>query len=432
MTPQYPFMVVGTVEVGREAALRELLDSMNGQPGMARPDNDLVPFGRFDVLHYARFVILADPNAGDMAVYGLPTPALPTYLAFFGDVDGPAEAFLADLLRGAEAGLRQVFSHCDDFGDGTDLAAWLRDHQRPVGANYVNTVGRTVRQIKEEAALHRALSAQVPRRPLASADEARKLRCELVEFSRAEVRAGRLHFTREEPTPWEWLIRHYANGVGFPLLALLATPFLLLFSPILIFWLRKLEKTDPEVCPRPDANLLLALKRLEDHDVTNQYTAFGLVKPGLFRRWLLTAVVALIDWGARTLFARGFLARVQTIHFARWVFLDDKQRVLFASNYDGGHEAYMDDFINKVAWGLNLVFSNGVGWPRTDWLIKRGARIEQRFKYYQRRHQLPTQVWYKAYPGLTLSDIRRNRKIREGLSCAPIPDDQVLAWLRLL
>jgi hypothetical protein len=35
--------------------------------------------------------------------------------------------------------------------------------------------------------------------------------------------------------------------------------------------------------------------------------------------------------------------------------------MLFASNYDGSLESYMDDFINKVAWGLNLVFSNGVG-----------------------------------------------------------------------
>ena len=68
----------------------------------------------------------------------------------------------------------------------------------------------------------------------------------------------------------------------------------------------------------------------------------------------------------------------------------------------------MDDFINKVGWGLNLVFSNGVGWPRTDWLIKGGARREQLFKYYQRRHQVPTQVWYKAYPGLTLVDLERN------------------------
>ena len=98
----------------------------------------------------------------------------------------------------------------------------------------------------------------------------------------------------------------------------------------------------------------------------------------------------LIDYAARHVFTRGFLARVQTIHFAFWAFLDDKRRLVFTSNYDGGHEAYMDDFINKAAWGLNLTFSHGVGWPRTRWLVARGARIENKFKNYQRRHQLPT------------------------------------------
>jgi hypothetical protein len=39
------------------------------------------------------------------------------------------------------------------------------------------------------------------------------------------------------------------------------------------------------------------------------------------------------------------------------VFLDNKRRALFASNYDGSDEAYMDDFVNKVFFGLNLAFS---------------------------------------------------------------------------
>ena len=158
----------------------------------------------------------------------------------------------------------------------------------------------------------------------------------------------------------------------------------------------------------------------------------GAVKPGLFRRGLVTLLLVLIQYACRHVFTRGHLARVQTIHFARWAFLDDKTRVVFTSNYDGSHQGYMDDFINKVAWGLNLVFSNGIGWPRTRWLIFGGARHEQRFKYFQRRHQIPTQVWYKAYPGLTLADMRRNQRIREGLERSYMNEAQALAWLRLL
>jgi hypothetical protein len=92
----------------------------------------------------------------------------------------------------------------------------------------------------------------------------------------------------------------------------------------------------------------------------------------------------------------------------------------------------MDDFINKVAWGLNLVFSNGVGYPRTRWLIKDGATREQQFKNTLRRHQLPSQVWYKAYPGLTAFDLSRNSRIRLGVENRPSSDAEIRAWLSLL
>ena len=171
---------------------------------------------------------------------------------------------------------------------------------------------------------------------------------------------------------------------------------------------------------------------MEDFDVSNQYTAIGPVKPGQFRRGLVTVLLVLIDYACRHVFTRGHLARVQTIHFARWAFLDDKTRVVFTSNYDGSHQGYMDDFINKVAWGLNLVFGNGIGWPRTDWLILGGARHEQPFKFFQRRHQISTQVWYKAYPGLTLANLQRNQRIRAGLENPAPTDAELQDWLRLL
>jgi hypothetical protein len=126
------------------------------------------------------------------------------------------------------------------------------------------------------------------------------------------------------------------------------------------------------------------------------------------------------------------LARVGTIHFARWVFMDDRRRLLFASNYDGSLDSYMDDFINKVAYGLNLVFSNGVGYPPTSFLLGGGAQYEQTFKYYLRRHEVPTQVWYKAYPGLTAADLARNTQIRDGLARGAMTDDDARRWLALI
>jgi hypothetical protein len=432
MTPQSQFTVVAPLLPGREASLRALLDSMNAHPGMADAHNTLLPFARFERLHFARLVLLDDALQADAAAYGLAPPPLPTCLAFMGDCDGPAHSLLAELVQHAGDGLRDIFSHCAGFNPGGDVLAWLCEHDRPVAAGYVHWVGRSVQQIRQESALARHLAAQVPRETIRSAAHAHSMRQALRNGVDQEVAAGRLVLSPPPPTPLEWQVHQLIHLLAVPLLGLALLPLLVLLSPLLIQQLRSREKTDPEICPRPASSLLHALQNLEDFDVSNQYTAIGPVKPGRFRRWLVTGLLVLIGYACRHVFTRGHLARVQTIHFARWVFLDGKARVLFTSNYDGSHQGYMDDFINKVAWGLNLVFSNGIGWPRTRWLILGGARQEQPFKYFQRRHQLPTQVWYKAYPGLTLADMRRNQRIRAGLEAAQLSDAQVLEWLELL
>ena len=422
-------MVVAPVASGHEAPLRALLDTMNSEPGVVDPANALLPFAHFTRLHFARFAILDDATMGDLEAFGLPRPRVPLYLAFLGECDGPGDALLADFAQRAARGLRRIFMHCEGFEEATELRAWLLAHDLPVAVRYVNRIGRTVQQVLQESALQCALSDLVPRGAVA---DPQGLRRELQEFVREEQGAGRLLLTPPDPTPPGWRLRDLAHLVGIPLAGIALLPLIVVLLPIAVILLRIHESRDPEFCPRPARAAVLAMQRLEDHDLSNSFTALGPVKPGLFRRWLLRVLMLLIDYACRHVFARGHLARVQTIHFARWVFLDGGRRVLFASNYDGSHESYMDDFINKVAWGLNLIFSNGFGWPRTDWLIKGGARHELRFKYYQRGHQLPTQVWYKAYPGLTLADLDRNRRIREGFEQVEMSDAEVLAWLRLL
>lgn len=436
-------MVIAAVADGREASLRNLLDTLNLKPGMADPGNALIPFGSFERLHFARFALLTDGTLGDLEAFDLPRPRVsPLYLVFLGECDGPIGTQLAEFAQLAGEGLRRIFSHCEGFDADRDLLAWLKSRSVPASAGYVNRIGRTVRQIREDSALQRALSAQVPRDIAGETEEPQALRHRLLAFVQAEQLEGRLLLTSPERTPSGWLLRNFLHAITPPLALLglvllvlrlpLLLPLLLVAAAYLVWQLRHHERTDPEFCPRPDRAAVVEMQRLEDHDLTNSFTALGAVKPGLFRRWLTQFILYAIDYACRHVFGRGHLARVQTIHFARWVFLDGKSRVLFASNYDGSHESYMDDFINKVAWGLNLVFSNGFGWPRTDWLLMGGARHELRFKYYQRRHQLPTQVWYKAYPGLTLTDLERNRCIREGFEVHTMTDDQALAWLRLL
>ena len=163
MTPQSTFMVLAPIILERETELRQLLDSMNRGPGQVDPNNSLLPFAEFETLHFARFVILDDKTTEDIRVYGLTPRTYPLYLAFLGDVDGDANAFLGKLIKRAGKGLGKIFSCCQGFAPDTDLFDWMKQHDAPAIAVYVNWRGRTVRQIREEAALYDALENYVDR-----------------------------------------------------------------------------------------------------------------------------------------------------------------------------------------------------------------------------------------------------------------------------
>src|SRR4051794_23113237 len=145
MTPQSIFMILAPVVPGKKQDLEALLASMNRPDGTTDPANTLVPFGRFDRLHVARFVILRDHTGSDIVVYDLPTPPWPVSLVFLGDCDGPADSFLAELAERAGPGLREIFACCQGFAaGGGDLLVWMRQHQVRPAATYVNWIGRTV------------------------------------------------------------------------------------------------------------------------------------------------------------------------------------------------------------------------------------------------------------------------------------------------
>lgn len=425
MTPQSDFLVLAPVAPDAVPALRALLATMTGAPGHADPANALVPFGEFPTIHVARFVILIDETRQDLTAFGMPVAALPIYLAFMADCDGEADLLIDDLARRAEAGLERIFSHCADYAPGADVRLWMYDHLVKPQAVYRNWVGRTVRQVREEAALHTALSAELRRAQAEGEVTPQALHARL----RIHVRDHGPALTPPAPTPRGWTLRHVWSLVCGVAMLTAAVPLLLLVSPIFLVILRMRETADPEIFTPSDRLRQDRIAQSEDHDVTNPFTAIGTVKPGLFRYLIVVAALWLIDFGSKVFYKRGRLARVGTIHFARWIMIDDDQRLLFVSNYDGSLEAYMDDFINKVAFGLNLAFSNGVGYPTTRFLLFGGAKREQQFKAFLRRRQQFTDVWYKAYPGLTAFDLARNAEIRQGLEDRELTGAPLRAWL---
>jgi hypothetical protein len=414
-------MVTAPVRPDRVQDLRDLLATMNRGPGEVDPMNALVPFGRFDTIHVARFVVADDQTLDDRAAFpGLP-PRERVLLIFLADCDGPGDALLTRIAAECGSGLRQIFAHCDDFDFRADLLAWMRARQTPPTAVYVNWIGRTVRQVREEAALHETL-----RTALAGMTErnARQLHAKL----RAEAASGPKLTPIEPRTAGQWIA--FILGIAAILLAglILLVP-ILVVAPFFIIALRRAETTDPVIRKRADAARTRAIAVGEDRDVTNPFSAIGSLKPGWLRLAITVIALRLVGLSAIFLYNRGRLARVSTIHFARWVLLDSNRRVFFASNYDGSLESYMDDFINKVAFGLNLVFSNGIAYPPTDYLVHRGAWREQTFKHFLHRRQVKTDVWYKAYPGLTNADLARNARIRKGLERDDMSDAEIRRWV---
>ena len=435
MTPQSSFMVVAPLDVKRTAELRSLLATMNGEAGTANPDNELIPFGRFPELHFARLMVLEDQTLDDITTaYDLPGQRFPTCLAFLADFDGDdADRFRKEMVKIAGPGLQRIFSYCVDFTPGTDLVRWMEQHEHPSATIYINWVGRSMRQIREEKALSEALQCHMFKNGSqfqnSSAEEVRRAAKQFVD---GEVGSNRLQLTALGKAPLTWRIRKLLHLIFVPLVLLIFSPLLLLYLPIFFIQLRRREKSDMEIAPRPPAAHVEQLARIEDHDVTNQFTALGSVKPGLFRRWTFIILLWLLQYSTRHVYTRGHLARVPTIHCARWVFLDNKKRMVFCSNYDGSLESYMDDFINKVAFGLNVAFSNGIGYPKTNWLFFQGAKDEQKFKYYIRRHEMATEIWYNGHPGLTNFDLIRNSRIRSGLEQRSMTNAEAGQWLELL
>ena len=170
-------------------------------------------------------------------------------------------------------------------------------HNVASAANYVNWIGRTVRQTEEEIALRKALVKFVQD----NSDSLRGMQLgrvhdTLKSFVAGEAQAGRLALTPPAPTPLGWTIRNLLNLVGIPILFLIVSPLLLVALPFVLIRLRIAERSDPEVAPRVTADHAKLLGSLEDHDVSNQFSAMGSIKPGLFRRMVIILVLVVIDY----------------------------------------------------------------------------------------------------------------------------------------
>jgi hypothetical protein len=132
-----------------------------------------------------------------------------------------------------------------------------------------------------------------------------------------------------------------------------------------------------------------------------QITGITRIKPG--RAAQLRAVLGMV----KTAGAESPIARIGTIHFARWVLIDDDTRLLFTSNFDGSWEEYIDAFVDEAPDGFDAIWSNCEGYPDG------GCRDRAAFKAYIGRHSFPATLYYSAYPDATVKEVRRALRTKQ-------------------
>lgn len=369
-----------------------------------------LPLDRLADVHFARLFVLeaAVLHSGER---------VPESLVYMADVDGSVEQHLCALVDRAAAGVDELFGLCEGYPprpDPSSRLTWLREHTLAPAAYYVHTVGRTVGQVEDEARLFGTLQTVLDSGEVVTsgADPAR-LRSDLraavlrrSDFSWATglpAGPGPVRVVRDA-------LHLYASIIGL----LLVAPFVLVPALVWLLLIRLHEVTDKQESGVPDLSHVEEVRRYEDFGAQNPFTAVGEVKPGVVRGLTMRVALAGLGLFCRHAAARDNLAGVTSIHFARWVPIDDGHRLIFASSYDGSLESYMDDFISRLSWGINLVFSNGAGFPRTRWLVLGGARDEIRYKHYLRRHQVPTPAFYSAYPQSSAPNLDRFSSVRLG------------------
>jgi Dyp-type peroxidase family len=413
--------------------LKKLLEEIAAQTTAAmrgQPDPQaILPFHALPAIHYARLVLIEDwPKFSPVLVLATDYDGLP------GEAEWSEAAALdhhVQELSKLGGGLPRLLAHCKGSA-GKSAADYLRSHRLASKTFYVGAPGRSRGQIEWEARLRRRV------RELVAEHAPQKLHPEkLRERVRDQlIRDGwQLKGFPGQPQLEGKLIRAIAmrvivllavlgglfwlvySGFGVPGLAA-ALGGMLLVAGLTVWRFRYLEKTDPQFEPVFDNATHERLRRASAHEnefPQNQLTHLVALKPGPLRWLLIRVVFDVLQLLATYRYNRGKLGDIPSIHFARWMLVPGRG-VLFFSNFDSSWQSYLGDFIDKASVGLTAVWSNTQEYPRTTWLLEAGADDASRFLAWTRHNQRPTDVWYAAYPNLSIVNINDNTEVHRGLA----------------
>lgn len=439
-TRQFAYLVLASVNEPELENLRQRLSEIDEQTtdvmrGNTPSQVDL-PFHELTTIHYARFVII-ESKGGHMLAFST------NYDGIEGDENCSERVarklHFAELEKLAGPGLENVFQYCVGFRRG-ELKKFLAKHSVKAKTFYVGSRGRSLSQVRWEAALRRDVDAILDsgdwqdKKPEEVRHEVRqKLESKYESIPSFPPQPDREAWGREVA----WVLGLGASAASAVILYITWPP----WNPATAKWLwigvaalvvlvvallrrfRNKEKTDPQFEPTHDTQTherFQVASEGENEFLSNQLTHLVELKPGPMRAVVIRVVFFALDLLSRHWFNRGKLGGIPSIHFARWSFIPNRG-VLFFSNFDSSWQSYLGDFINQASSGLTAVWSNTVGYPRTEWLLSAGSKDASRFLAWTR------------YPGrrcghgcrhlAVLASWGRSSRRRCPVSCGGAPPD---------
>lgn len=421
-------------EVGDEAALRAALGAFDAA-AFSRP-----AFG----IHFARLLLVPRDRDGVESSSWL---ALETNFDTAEADDDPARARQLATLADAEgSALTAVFRHCVGFPGPGGLGGYLSSHQAPPTAAYQGHPHHDLGRIGLERRVRAVVLELFEQTPRASqADLFERARNHVRALSKTDPALAGLDVDAPPPSLPDPAVRskHLRQNI---------TPWVVNIQPALPILFKHLgqvnewDKSDAfydirtrqEAWTDEDRARFVEIAASEDHGMQNALSHVVPLRVGRAgpdsdaRLDVLRSAHAFIAKVAANHFSYvGELGGIPTIHFAKWLLIDGDRRLLFFSNYDSSWESYLGDFVDKAAAGLNLAWSCTREYPKTRLLAGQGAHDEEAFKSWGRACQVPTQVFYSAYPDLSIQAINSNTWIRYRLHQAA-GEGSLDAWFRRL
>ena len=396
--------VLASIRPDQEAGLRQLLraigDDINGKDLAAGNNRPHIAFVRSRRIHFARLAILNDPDRG----------ADRSRLLFTSIYDGSLDAHLDELVS-ITSDMDAIWGACEGYTGIDEFRSFITARAQELAAYYIAFRDETVESItsaidarRRAHALQDSGGPRVPdvfdgrresllRRALRAAPIA-------VDLMRAVARSG-------FGNVYHGASRIVASLDRYPQFRLFnwiarnrIPPLKSHFSNLVLDQRAQFVTLAPgDEIPTKPVTGSPALR--EDAVAQNQLTVVTVIDPTRVDR--VRAVMASIDSYATRLAPPGSLIGISTIHFARWLLIDQGRRLLFVSDYDGSWESYIDEFAEMILTGLDAIWETSYGMPPD------GARDLPAFKRFLRSHQVPSDVFFAAYPEETVLNVATDR-----------------------